>query len=163
MMTNVIGAVVTALTDADVAAFSAWPKAPVDRSEGFVCVGVEKAKNAAGGLARYLGIQADAETGDHEVYGLNCDIELRLDVYAPLSEENAAESCLDIFDTAAEVISAMPGLRVKALSCGTPAPDRETGMFRLHGGAECSALLLSTEQGEDGTFTDFVLRGELQQ
>ena len=163
MLTNVIDAVVTALQEAELSAGSAWPKAALQRGECFVAVGVERAEDCAGGFARYLGVETDAETGEHEVYGLRCEIELRLDIYAPLSEDNAAETCLGLFDTAAETISALPGLQVKGLSCGSPAPDRETGMFRLRGGVNCSALLLSTEQGEDGSFTDFVLRGELQQ
>ena len=162
MLTNVISAVVTALQGAELSAGSAWPKAALQRGERFVAVGVERAEDCAGGFARYLGVEPDEEEGEREVYGLRCNITLRLDIYAPLSADNAAETCLDLFDAAAEVISALPGLQVKGLSCGAPAPDRETGMFRLHGGVNCSALLISTEQGEDGTFTDFVLRGELQ-
>ena len=163
MLTSVIGTVAAALSDADLPAVSTWPKAALDRSESCICVGAAHAEACAGGFARYLGLETDPETGEHEVYGLNCALELRLDIYAPLSESNAAETCLDLFDTAAETICAMPGLRVEALQCDSPTPDKETGMFHLRGGVKCSAMLLCSADGEDGTFSDFVLRGELQQ
>lgn len=161
MLTKVIDAVVSALNAAELPAGSAWRKSALERRGRFVCVSVEKAEDC-GGFARYLGLETDAVQGEREVYGLRCAIELRLDIYAPLAEENAANACLDLFDAAAGAISCMQGLQVHSLSCGAPAPDRESGMFRLRGGVKCSALLLSTTQGADESFTDFVLRGELQ-
>ena len=161
MLTNVICAVVDALNTAGVPACSAWRRAAADRNRSCVCVGVERAEDC-GAFARDLGRETDEVYGEREVYGLRCAVELRLDIYAPLAEEHAANACLDLFDAAAGVISCMQGLQVQALSCGAPAPDKESGMFRLRCGVKCSALLLSTSQGEDGSFTDFVLRGELQ-
>ena len=161
MLSNVIGAVVDALNAAEIPAGSAWRKAAVERDKRFVCVGVERAEDC-GGFARYLGMETDEVYGEREVYGLRCAVELRLDIYAPLAEANAANACLDLFDASAGVISCMQGLQVQALSCGAPAPDQDSGMFRLRCGVKCSALLLSTAQGEGGSFTDFVLRGELQ-
>jgi hypothetical protein len=163
MMAGVVNAVVTALGAAGLSAGCAWPKTPVTPGSGFVRVGVERVEEISGGLARYLGVENDAQTGEHEVYGLRCTLTLQLDVYAPLSETNAAMRCLELFDTAAGAVSGIAGLHVSELRCGAPAPDRETGMFRLNGAAVCSALLLSASgDGDSGTFTDFVLRGELQ-
>jgi len=164
MMSGLISAVVTALTAADISARSAFAASPIDRSESGVCVGIGSAEQTEGGLARYLGVRTDAQNGETEVYGLRCTVALGLDVYAPMGAEDAPGACLDLFDAAAEVIADMPGLRVLSLSCGTPAPDERSGMFRLSGAVRCSALLLRTESGAaESTFTDFVLKGELQQ
>lgn len=163
MMAGVVDTAVAALTAAGIAAGCAWPKTAVSPGSSFVKVGVARAGASAGGFARYLGVERDPETGEREVYGLRCDLTLRLDVYAPLSAENAATACLDLFDAAADAIASVPGLRLTALRCGAPAPDRETGMFRLEGAAECRALLVASGAADEGTFTDFVLRGELRE
>ena len=163
MLESVIASVVDALTGAGIDAGPAFPKSGVDRSKAFVRAGVAKAADTGAGFARYLGIENDPETGEREVYGLRCEIALSLDVYAPLSAENAAMECAALFDRAAAVIGGVPGLGVREISCGAPGPDRETGMFRLSGGVKCTGLLVSAgEGGEDAAFTDFVLRGELR-
>ena len=164
MLETVIDAVVEALTDAGISAGSAYPKTGVERSGGgFVRVGVAKVVDTNAGFARYLGVENDPESGPREVYGLRCALELSLDVYAPLREENAALKCAALFDSAAAVIAAVGGLQVRELSCGAPGPDRETGLFRLAGGVRCAALLTASgADGEDMAFTDYVLRGELR-
>lgn len=164
MLERVIAAVVEALTEADIPAGPAYPKSGVDRSGSFIRVGVAKAADRSAGFARYLGIENDPETGEREVYGLRCEITLSLDVYAPLSAENAALECAALFDRAAAEISGVSGLSVKELSCGAPGPDRETGMFRLSGLAQCAGLLVfAGNGGADAAFSDFVLRGELRE
>ena len=163
MLTDIIDTVVDALCAAEIPAMCAWPKTAVEREENFICVSIACAEDCTGGLARYLGVENDAETGSHEVYGMQCAITLRLDIFASLREENPAGVCLQMFDAAAETISALPGLRVRALRCEAPEPDRESGMFRLRAAADCTALLLAYDSGGAGEFTDFVLRGELQQ
>ena len=162
MLETVVSTVIGALTDAGISAGPAYPKDAVDRSAGFVRVGVAKAVDTGAGFARYLGIENDPESGEREVYGLLCEIGLSLDVYAPLSEANAALACAALFDEAAAVVAGVSGLSVKELSCGAPGPDGETGMFRLAGGVKCAALLTASDSDSGGTaFTDFVLRGVL--
>ena len=81
-----------------------------------------------------------------------------------VESENAALECAGTFDRAAAVISGVPGLHVRELACGAPAPDPDTGMFRLSGGVKCAGLLTVPDGGdgsENMAFTDFVLRGEL--
>lgn len=165
MLEGVIAAVAEALCAAEIPAGPAYPKSPVDREAEFVRVGVLKAADRSAGLGRYLGMRNDPERGAVEVYGLRCELELSLDVYAPRSAENAALKCAETFDRAAAVISGVPGLSVRELTCGAPGPDPDTGMFRLSGGVKCAGLLTVTDSGGSGgetAFTDFVLRGELQ-
>lgn len=163
MLENVIAAAVSALTDAGLSAGAAFCKAPVDRDAAFLRVGAAGAVDRSAGFGRYLGVENDPETGEREVYGLRCEIELSLDAYAPLSADNAALQSAALFDNAAAVIGGVPGLSVREVRCGAPRPDQDTGMFRLSGAVKCAALLVSSpEDGEETAFTDFVLRGDLR-
>ena len=163
MLEGVIASVCKALCAAGIPAGPAYPKEAVS---AHVRVGVLKAADKSAGLSRYLGMRNDPERGAVEVYGLRCELELSLDVYAPLDSENAALACAETFDRAAAVISGVAGLHVRELTCGAPGPDAETGMFRLSGGVKCAGLLaIADDDGggsENAAFTDFVLRGELQ-
>ena len=160
MLEGVINSVCSSLNAAGIPAGPAYPKEAVS---ALVRVGVLKAADRSAGLSRYLGMRNDPERGAVEVYGLRCELELSLDVYAPLDSENAALACAGTFDRAAAVISGVPGLHVRELTCGAPGPDAETGMFRLSGGVKCAGLLTVADgEGENTAFTDFVLRGELQ-
>lgn len=162
MLEGVIAAVISALNTAGIPAGPAYPKEDIS---AHVRVGVLKAADRSAGLSRYLGLRDDPERGAVEVYGLRCELELSLDVYAPpdADRENAALDCANTFDRAAAVISGVPGLHVRELTCGAPGPDAETGMFRLPGGVKCAGLLtVADDDGGDTAFTDFVLRGELQ-
>ncbi len=162
MLDNLVSAVVDALTDGGVPACGAYPHTAAPAAEPLVCVGISHAEDSDAGFARYLGSISDAETGERDVYGLRCGVGVRLDIYVPLSETDAPGACLALFDSAAACIGGMEGFSLKKLHCGAPAPDRAAGMMHLQGEAEGSALLLAAEcDGESGTFTEFVLRGEL--
>ena len=166
MLEGVITAVASALCAAGISAGPAYPNSSVTPETAFVRVGVLKAADKSAGLSRYLGMRNDPERGAVEVYGLRCELELSLDVYAPLHSENAALACGETFDRAAEVISGVAGLHLRELVCGAPGPDAETGMFRLSGSVKCAGLLTIADSdgggSENSAFTDFVLRGELQ-
>ena len=165
MLEGVIASVSSALCAAGISAGPAYPNAPATPDAAFVRVGVLKAADKSAGFSRYLGLRQDPERGAVEVYGLRCELELSLDVYAPLEaeNENAALACAGIFDRAAAAVSGVPGLHVRELCCGAPGPDAETGMFRLSGGVKCAGLLtIADDDSGDTAFTDFVLRGELQ-
>lgn len=118
----------------------------------------------AAGLPAYRAFPREAvERGGREVYGLRCDVELALDIYAPMSAENGAAECGRLFDAAAAALGAAAGLSVRELRCGEAAPDARLGMFVLRGAADCAALLVDESGDGDGkTFTDFVLKGELK-
>lgn len=163
MLENVVRAVVAALREGGVEASPAFPKSPARTGDGgFVRVGVAGARDKSAGMARYLGVETDAEHGEREVYGLLCDMDLSIDVYTPPAGDNAAMDALALFDRTAEIIGGMGALRVRELSCGAPGPDQDTGLFRLSGAAKCSGLLVSAEGGEDAVFSDYVLRGVLK-
>ena len=165
MLENVISTVVEALTEAGVPAGAAYPKTDAAcPAGGMARVGVAKAVDRSSGFGRYLGIETDPERGEREVYGLRCEIDLSLDVYAAPRETNAALCCAALFDRAAAVIDGIGGLGVREISCGAAGPDAATGLFRLGGSVKCSALLTAAadESGETAAFTDFILRGELR-
>lgn len=165
MLENVVREVVAALRERGIDASPAYPKIPAAAGGGgFVRVGVAAVRDRSAGMARYLGVEADEERGEREVYGLLCDLELSLDVYTPPSGDNAAMDALSLFDRVSDAIGGMDSLQMRELSCGAPGPDRDTGLFRLSGAAKCSALLISTaDGGEDAVFADYVLRGVLKQ
>ena len=161
MLENVVRSVVAALRERGVEAAPAFPKTPAKAgSGGFVRVGVTGARDRGAGMARYLGVETG---GEREVYGLLCDMELSIDVYAPPSGDNAAMDALGLFDRVSEIVGGMGSLQVRELSCGAPGPDKDTGLFRLSGAAKCSGVLVFTEDGgEEAVFADYVLRGVLK-
>ena len=164
MLESVVTAVAEALQAANIPAAPAYPRTEIScPAGGFVRVGVAKAVDSSPGFGRYLGLAEDPETGERELYGMRCELELSLDVYCPLSGENAAMDCAALFDRAAGVIGGIGGLGLREVHCGEPGPDRDTGLFRLRGDVKCTALLVTgceTDQG--AVFTDFILRGELR-
>ena len=161
MLDNVRDAVVTALQNAGLEAGAAYPHSAVPASGSVICVGIARAEDCSPGFARYLGVQNDPERGEREIYGLQCLMTVCLDIYAPLSAADGAGDCLALFDTAAGVIDGC-GIRLKALRCGEPAPDRVSGMMHLRGEAEGTALLTAvSDSGDERSFSNFVLRGEL--
>ncbi len=164
MLEAVVQTVVDALAAAGISAAAAYGAGPITRTGGFVRVGVKQASGSGAGLARYLGAREDAELGTQEVYGMLCEMELRLDVFIqPPETENAALSALSLFDRAAAVVGGIGGLDVREIYCGEALPDAETGLVRLSGGVKCAGLL-TLERTEDAetAFADFILRGELK-
>ena len=161
MLNNVRDAVIAALNAAGFSACAAYPHAHAPASGTVVRVSVLRAENRSG-AGNYLGVRNDPERGEQEVYGLRCALTLCLDVYAPLSAADAAGDCLDAFDGACACLAAgETGFCLRALRCGEPAPDRDSGMMHLRGEAEGSALLVLCGSGtEPAQFQDFVLRGE---
>ena len=161
MLDNVRNAVIAALQAAELPAAAAYPRSAVPATESRICVGLARAEDCSPGFARYLGVENDPERGEMEIYGLQCLLALSLDIYAPMSAEDAAGDCLAMFDAAAGVIDGC-GIRLKALRCGEPAPDRASGMMHLRSEAEGTALLVAAaDDGDETSFSDFVLRGEL--
>lgn len=162
MLDNLVDAVVAALRDAGLTACGAYPHTAVPAQAGMVCVGISHAEDAEAGFARYLGVVTDAETGEREVYGMRCGVGVSLDMYVPMTEQDAPAACLAMFDRAADCVGSMAGFSLRKLHCGAPAPDQASGMMHLHAEAEGTALLIAADAPEQGgTFSKFVLRGEL--
>ena len=162
MLEKLVGSVVEILSAAGLNAGAAFPKQAAARGSAFIAVGIRRASGRGAGFARYLGVERDPERGETEIYGMRCEVELALDIYAPMSEANGAAACSALFDRAAAALDGAAGLSVRELRCGEAAPDRTAGMFLLRGEAACSALLAAAGDDGDGTFTDFVLKGELK-
>ena len=164
MLNNVRDAVVSALTGAGLNAAAAYPHSAVPETDTLVRVGIRQAENRSGGFGDFLGLRNDPEKGAVEVDGMRCGVTLALDVYAPLTASDAAGDCIGAFDAACEALAAgLPGLHLRTLRCGSPAPDPASRMMLLRCEAEGSALLvLEGSDGEAAAFRDFVLRGELK-
>ena len=163
MLEKLTESVAELLCKAGIPAGAAFPKKAADPAGEFVAVGVRRASGRGAGFARYLGEVTDPARGAREVYGLRCDVELALDIYAPMRAENGAAACAALFDRAAAALGGAAGLSVRELRCGEAAPDARLGMFVMHGAADCGALLVDESAGgAEGTFTDFVLKGELK-
>jgi len=160
VLDSVITAAVDVLAAAGLTAGPFYPQTPPGTGVS-VMVGAENVRRRDGGFDRYLGLRPVPGQDSREIYGMRCDLTLRLDIYAPLTESNAAMSCLAAFDSAAEALDGAGTFGITGLSCGTPEPAPAAGCFHLKAAAECCVLLLRENSGAgETTFTDFVLRGE---
>ena len=163
MLNKVRDAAIDCLQSAGINAGAAYPHTAVPAGHSVIRVGIVKAADESAGFAGYLGTEYDPERGTRELYGLRCSFGLSLDIYVPLSAEDAAGDCLQLFDRAAGYIGVRSsGLKIHTLRCGEPAPDKTSGMMHLRGEAEGKVLLISENADGEENFSEFVLRGELK-
>ena len=166
MLETLVTAVVGALKTEGLNAAPAYERTPIERGgQPLVCVSVKSAERTGSGFAEYLGVFADPETGvERETFGMRADVELGMDVYVSRKSENAAMECVRVFDEAAQCMSALSaGWKMRSVSCGEPAPDGETGLFRCKGSMRGTAYLIAQPESESEAFTDFSLKGVLRQ
>lgn len=164
MLNSLIGAAVSALNAAGIAAGSAYPNVDASLSAGYVRVGLKALQTAEGTGPCYLGMSDSPETGQTEQYGMHCRVELWLDAYASPEGTDAAGECIDLMEQAVcRIGGAVAGLSVRSLSCGGPEPDRHSGLLRLRGSLTADALITAPSETEEPGFTDYILRGELMQ
>lgn len=163
MLESLVSLLVNTLEKAGLSAGPAFPKSSALTSPtSFVRVGIENVQCQDAAIDRYLGLEYRSGQGESERYGLRCEIQLCLDIYAPLSDENAASSCLATFDQTIDAIDGLSGLIVRELSCGTPKPDEHLPLFHLPAALRCHCLLITDPNSPDcPRFTDFILRGVL--
>ncbi len=157
-MVELIQAVVSALTAAQLHAAAAMPAAPSPRLQSpAIAVGVEEVEVAPGGFSAYLGMQ-DGQA----IYGLRLTGKLRLDVLSPAGE--GAARCRQAMDAAAAVLAeGVEGVGISNLMAFEPEYDRADDCFRGKLLAQCRLWLCAGEpEQEVGTVEHFILKGALQ-
>lgn len=165
MLESAISSVVGALRVSGLEAVKAFRRQELCAKEKtLVCVSVKAVKGLPAGFGGYLGLGTDPQTGlPREIYGARCQLEIGLDIYAPMSAENGPCECLRCAGLIAPALRDLPeGLKVSSLSFGQARPDEQTGRFVCPGTLTASACFIAREAREDGLFTDFILRGSVE-
>lgn len=152
-------AVVEALKDAGVPAFSAWERKRLGELTGpAAVVGVEELTGMDAALWDYLGFEERPDGALLERYGRRLSLKLFIEVYAP--REQAAEC-----ETALETVEALlletgaAGLRTETLRRGAVEHDRLSGYLKCRCTASAGAYVTALRASEDAALTDFELKG----
>ena len=161
MLGEALNALLELLRRAGIRAVDRYPAEELRRGDGaVVSVGIKSGKSLSAGFGGYLGLRADPERGELELYGFQMELLVALDIYAP--EAQGAAGCAAAYESAVAALCALPsGLRLRSLSCGAPAPDLSTGMFKCEAELVCAAHFVCAKAPEGGEFLDFTLRGHI--
>lgn len=154
------GAMARYLLDHEVDAVTAWEPGMRTRRDGpAAVVSLRGCESGPAGLRDYLGERFDEKSGRWvELYGKRAEVTLGLDLYAP--KALGEQGCAALFTKVAEVLAGggPAGLTVMRLVCGEAVYDGQEGLFRCPVQAVCGVYLYASAE-EDGTFSDFVVRG----
>lgn len=162
---QVKAALVTALQNAGLEAMGAYSEEELKKYQtAVVAVGVREMQTTHAGALEYLGERYDAvHDVVLEVYGRKLLLKISLDVYAPRTL--GAEGCEEAAETVTQtMMSALPGgLQMKRVDRAETKWDRVYGMFHLSAAAEYEAFFSAETSEENVVFTDFILRGVVQE
>lgn len=160
-LTQVRDAVISALNEAGLTAFAAFPAEMARRYETAVAaVSVGAATGEAMGFCNYLGQSWDEAAGTvRELYGKVLEGEISVDIRA-----ETAAACEGGCETASEVLlSGLPsGIRPGELRWEAISWEKTTGMFLRKGSLRCRAAFLAREQEDGEMFLDFILKGVMR-
>jgi len=161
MLDEVLNALLELLRKTGIRAATQYPAEEIRREDGAaVVVGIRSAKSVSAGFGGYLGLRSDPEAGDVELYGFQVELLVSLDIYA--TESEGARGCVSGYSAVAAALGSLPaGLRLRTLSCGSPAPDLGTGMFKCEAELTCAAHFVCSKPDDTGEFTDFALYGHV--
>ena len=145
-----------------VAAVEAWPGRDRQRLTGVVAaVSIRSCTAEPGAFWEYLGEELDADAGVwRERYGRRLEVVFGLDLYAP--GEGGGGACQEGFDALAGALNTggSGGLRVRSLSRGEVGYDQDLDVLKCPVEALCQTYLYASAE-ESGSFTDFVVKGEI--
>ena len=161
MFETVTNAIVDMLTQADIPACVRYPETKIDRGSELVCVSPASGRLCSSGFGSYIGICDDGENVT-ELYGSRAEMKYALELYSPAEPDFGAAGCVRLFDSIASLMGSCPeGIKLRSFDFGAAEFDADSRMFRSRCTLECTAFLLREAQPDTGSFTDFVLRGEL--
>lgn len=161
MFETVLSSVVSILRNAGINACVKYPETKTDRDSELVCVSLRSGKLSSSGCGNYIGICEDGGTV-RELYGSRAELVFSLELYSPARPGFGPGACVRLFDRIAALMGTAPqGLKLRALSCGEALFDTESRMFCSVCELKCGAYLLREAEPETGSFTDFILRGEI--
>nr|DAG06717.1 MAG TPA: hypothetical protein [Caudoviricetes sp.] len=152
------------LNQQEIPSQTAWPAALRKEQEGpVVVVALQRCVVEPSGFQDYLGERYDKESGQWvECYGRKARLTLSLDIYAP--EKCDGQTIQQTLDTLAGalLLGGPEGLNVEEFSCGQTDYDSSSRRLRRPAQAVFTAYLCAQTQST-GEFTDFVLRGVVNQ
>ena len=158
---SVLNSVCSALSDGGLKVFREFPRRFADKDgEATVVLGIRSSKAFSGGLGDYLGLKEKANGEIVEVYGKRLEMELSFEIVASLDVEDGAAVCVKCADALRMLLRKMPqGLKVLEFSLGEVSAIKELSAFRCECLAKCLAFVVAEDDGQQGEFLDFVLKG----
>ena len=164
MFSNITAALVRSLRNAGIRAGQAYPAEAIVRDgECFVRVRIESLKQRGAGFGDYLGLETDESGAQTELYGMRCDMQLALDIYASCSKAGAAEKCEAMVDDIILALAKSSGLNIVSLRCTGVDTDRDTGLFCCPCTAGAEVFMTLEAENETARFSDFILKGEIKE
>ncbi len=125
-----------------------------------VCVSLKRSALLSSGAGDYLG-----ETFDNglarELYGYRCEAVISLDIYAPYTQDGAAE-CSAVAASIVHIMADAPAsFKHRSTLCDAVSYDRDLRLYHLHTELDCLFFLLRELDQETGQFLDFKLKGDI--
>lgn len=164
MMEIMTDTLVAFLKERGFAACREYPDTPFSVEKGTkVVVTAQKARCVSPGLGDYLGVRKGlGGKADSEVYGKMVEAELGLEIFAPFTDLDAAGLCTAAGDELCRLLSEPPvGIRPLELEIGEIKADEGLGAFCCGCRLKCRAFFVAEGQAEQGEFTDFILKGNV--
>lgn len=159
MLESVLEAVIGALKKGGLEAGGEFPFESRRLTGPWICVYAGDCRSLDSGFGGYLGLKARDDGSQTELYGRRLELELLFDVYAPL-KAGGSELCRRTADKLRGLTETFPqGLRILELSGGRMTAEEGMGAYRCSFRASCAALFLAEAYGDEGEFSDFVLKG----
>ena len=161
MLDEILDAVTDALEDAGLSVVMNYPLDRLcDNFEGVVCVGLKSSEITSAGSGGYIGEKTNADGSISELYAVRAENVVSMDIYEPM--ESGVQGCLETFEKISAAVGQLSdGLRVGTLVCCSAEPDEYTGMMHCPVEMHCTAYLIAEADEDSDEFTDFVLRGVL--
>ena len=158
---SVLNSVCSVISDGGMKVFREFPRRFADRDgEATVVLGIRSSKAFSGGLGDYLGLKEKANGEVVEVYGKRLEMELSFEILASLDIEDGAAVCVKCADALRVILGDVPqGLKVLEFSLGEVSVVKELSAFRCECLVKCLAFVVAEDDGQQGEFLDFILKG----
>ena len=149
-----------AITKSGTLAMCRYPDtAKLNYHQPAVTVYIKESRSVSSGFGEYIGTRSTAEGGEVEIYGKKLEMSIGFDVFSPEGEQYGAEGCSRALSCILNAMSILPSaIKAKEITLGDTKFNSQTGMYSARGVLKCD-VFVSAEQGVDGLFTDFTLRG----
>ena len=136
------------------------PEKAAEYSTPVVAVGFRAGESRQAALGSYLGQKIDPATLlPVELYGVQLDLTLSLDIYSPISA--GAAGCEAITPKLHQVmLEGLPsGLKALQLNWEEIVWDDSINMFMRRGSLACTAYFIAAAEEDSTLLTDFILKG----
>ena len=161
MFDSVLNSVCAVLSAGGLQVFREFPRRFPDKSgEVSVVLGIRSSKAFSGGMGDYLGSRAKPNGELVEVYGKRLEMELAFEIFCSTEASDGAAACVCCADMLRALMEKMPqGLSVLEFSSGEVSVSRELSAFRCECLGKYYAFVVAEDDGQQGEFLDFVLKG----